>query len=141
MDFTTVVAAPAIAAMHERSAYLDKRQDRTSRANMHSLHAMQEDLMKKLFSVECKVRGERNLEVSHAHPLQQKLMRKLFSDGSSTETSSTRSNLVVTNPRPLRQQAEPKLKISLRRKITDSANCTWQRELSEEGDFVFEEVL
>ena len=133
-----VVAAPAITAMHERSATFGKPEDR--KARMHSLHSMQENLMENIFSVNCKLGNESKQEITHPNPLQHKLMRQLFS-ASTTETGSAIPSQAVTNPRPLRQQAEPKVKISLRRRITDSATYTWQCEMSEEGPFVFEEVL
>ncbi|CAJ1952877.1 unnamed protein product [Cylindrotheca closterium] len=138
MDFM-VIAAPAIAAMQERSDILGGRpEDR--KARVHSLHPLQEKLMQNLFSVDCKLGIETKQEIPHPYPLQQKLMRKIFS-ATATETGSEIPQVVITDPRPLRQQPEPRVKISLRRRITESATYTWQLEMTEESPFVFEEVL
>ena len=139
MDFTTVIAAPAIAAMHEHSAIHGKDQD-LKRDRVHTIHPLQENLMRNWLAVDCKIENHEVQTTSHPNPIQQKLMRRLFSTASD-ETRSTLENLEITDPRPLRQQPEPLVRVSLRKRITDSANYTWKCEMSEEGAFEFEEVL
>lgn len=137
MEFTTVIAAPAIVAMQERSDLQEKGD--LSRTRQYSLHPMQENLLESLFSIESKSEGLP--EASHPNPMQQKLMRRLFSSTRTKTMYQEEQRVASSDPRPLRQQPEPKVKISLRRRITDSADLTWQCEMSEEGPFVFEEVL
>ena len=65
----------------------------------------------------------RNLD-EDLHPKQRAFMQKMF--GETEEVV-----LGVTDPRPLRRQVEPKVKISLRRRITDSLNAPFEYEMSE----------
>lgn len=59
------------------------------------------------------------------HPRQRAMMRRLFG------VEDTIANKQAVDPRPLRSQQEPTIKISLRRRITDTLNSPFEYEMSE----------
>mmetsp|Transcript_43400 Transcript_43400/g.104884 ORF Transcript_43400/g.104884 Transcript_43400/m.104884 type:complete len:97 (+) Transcript_43400:125-415(+) len=66
----------------------------------------------------------RTFEAADAHPKQRAFMQSMF--GVKQEQVRT-----VTDPRPLRTQVQPQLKISIRRRITDSLNSPFEYEMTE----------
>ncbi|CAJ1960292.1 unnamed protein product [Cylindrotheca closterium] len=58
------------------------------------------------------------------HPKQRAFMNKIFGETEEVVVG-------VTDPRALRRQAAPKVKISLRRRITDGLNAPFEYEMTE----------
>lgn len=65
-----------------------------------------------------------------SHPKQRAFLQKVF--GVTNNNMNMEAQVVgITDPRPLRSQAQPTVKISIRRRITDTFNAPFEYEMTE----------
>ncbi|KAL3936870.1 MAG: hypothetical protein SGBAC_007894 [Bacillariaceae sp.] len=66
-----------------------------------------------------------------SHPKQRAFLQKVFGVTNNDNAMVDAQVVGVTDPRPLRSQAQPTVKISIRRRITDTFNAPFEYEMTE----------